>query len=499
MSIADSSTAINPNSLAGQLSNILTAAMQCVQNCTSIRDAERFGFHFAIQFGAQILMSYIQLHGNGDHGETITTSAGEVLHRSKKPHRRVIRTVFGEYQIEQYVYGKNPGRKIDCYPVDVAMEMPEDKYSPWLREIIHYLCVKMSYQEASKIIELIFQQRIPVDSLERITRNQSDSAEQYINEMPMPAPEDEGEILVVSADAKGVPMVRKSKPHPAFEKREFPENRQMATLAAVYTVDKYIRTPEQIVAALFRENTEKTEKRPEPVGKVVAGYLSRCDAEGVLIRGTHRATVWAAELVERRHQPGQRLVRLMDGQPSLWEASDVNFEMFETIDILDIIHVAGYVWKAAKEMEPHREYQEAFARDRLLRILNGEVKSVTAGLRQMATKRQLKGKHLKTIENVCNYLEKNSSRMQYDEYLRQGLPIATGVIEGACRHLVMDRMCRTGMRWKEKGAQAMLHARAIDIADRTRDFHVYLANREYQRTSEFRKLLNLPHLPPLCG
>ncbi|MEZ6143076.1 MAG: hypothetical protein R3B84_21135 [Zavarzinella sp.] len=99
----------------------------------------------------------------------------------------------------------------------------------------------------------------------------------------------------------------------------------------------------------------------------------------MLIRGTHHAMVWAAEQVERRHQSGQPLVRLMDGQTSLWEASDVNFDSYETIDILDIIHVASYVWDAAKVFESHREHQEAFARDRLLRILKGDVKSVVSG------------------------------------------------------------------------------------------------------------------------
>ncbi|MEZ6143079.1 MAG: hypothetical protein R3B84_21150 [Zavarzinella sp.] len=319
---------------------------------------------------------------------------------------------------------------------------------------------------------LLYLQKSPVDTLERNIHNLSESAEQFLNEIPIPAPTAEGKILVVSADAKGVPMVRKTKAIPAFDQRYFPGNRRMATLATVYSVNEYFRTAEEIVAALFRENSNREEKRPEPVGKVVAGFLSQCDAEGVLIRGTHHAMVWAAEQVERRHQSGQPLVRLMDGQTSLWEASDVNFDSYETIDILDIIHVASYVWDAAKVFESHREHQEAFARDRLLRILKGDVKSVVSGIRQKATKSELKAEKLKKINQVCNYFEKNYHRMRYDSYLQQGLPIATGVIEGACRHLVMDRMCRTGMRWKTKGAQAMLHARAIDLAGRTRDFHI---------------------------
>ena len=101
----------------------------------------------------------------------------------------------------------------------------------------------------------------------------------------------------------------------------------------------------------------------------------------------------------------------------------------DTIDILDILHVSSYIWRAAKVFYPHREHQEAFARDRLLRMLQGDVHGVVAGLRQMATKRRLKGKGREEIATVCGYFEKHAHRMRYHEYLAAGYPIATGVIE----------------------------------------------------------------------
>lgn len=54
--------------------------------------------------------------------------------------------------------------------------------------------------------------------------------------------------------------------------------------------------------------------------------------------------------------------------------------------------------------------------------------------------------------------------MKYDEYLVAGLPIATGFIEGACRHVIKDRLERTGMRWTRSGAQTMLTLRCIDAS-----------------------------------
>src|SRR5206468_4913946 len=98
--------------------------------------------------------------------------------------------------------------------------------------------------------------------------------------------------------------------------------------------------------------------------------------------------------------------------------------------------------------------------DRVLRILQGEVRSVVAGLRQMGTKRTLRGKKREKLAKLCGYLENNAHRMRDDAYLAAGYPIASGVIEGACRHFVKDRMERSGMRWTSAGAQAMLDLRA---------------------------------------
>ncbi len=184
---------------------------------------------------------------------------------------------------------------------------------------------------------------------------------------------------------------------------------------------------------------------------------------------------------------------------SLWETANVCLEGRAATDILDIIHVSGYVWTAAKIFHPHREAQEWFTRDRLGRILHGEVSGVISGLRQMATKQELGKKDRAIIERVCGYFEKNRYRMRYDEYLRAGYPIATGVIEGACRHLVMDRMCRTGMRWGPTGSQAMLHLRAVNQADQTTAFHAYRADQERQKTSKFRRLLKSYQPHTLCG
>ena len=100
----------------------------------------------------------------------------------------------------------------------------------------------------------------------------------------------------------------------------------------------------------------------------------------------------------------------------------------------------------------------------------------------MPERARLTGKSAKDLHRICGYLEKNADRMRYDEYLRRGYPIASGVIEGACRHLVKDRMERSGMRWTLEGARSMLHVRATFQSDHWSTFLEHRIAHEVPRT-----------------
>ena len=308
---------------------------------------------------------------------------------------------------------------------------------------------------------------------------------------------------MATADGKGVPLVQEDAQQvPAFDEKERPGNRRMATLGCVYTVNRYIRTPEQIVAALFREKTETPpETRPEPCCKRYRGYFTCMEPDEEPIPSAYRTWTWLAREVTARHQAGQPVIRLMDGQCSLWDAADACLDEFNgllrktreaklLVDILDIIHVSGYVWRAAKVFYTHKEHQEAFAHERLLRILHGEVSGVIKGLRRMATDQKLRGTDLKQITTVCNYFEKNANRMRYDEYLKAGYPIASGVIEGACRHIIKDRMEQGGMRWRLVGAEAMLNVRAVSASDEWERFGLWRQLEEAKRVHPHRALVS---------
>ena len=125
----------------------------------------------------------------------------------------------------------------------------------------------------------------------------------------------------------------------------------------------------------------------------------------------------------------------------------------------------------------HREGSEAaeeFVTERLRRLLNGKVGAVIEELRQMASANGLKGQRRQTVQRATGYFANNRERMRYDEYLAAGYPIGSGVAEGACRHVVKDRLERAGMRWTVTGAQAMLRVRAVYVNG---DWEVFLEKR----------------------
>ncbi len=497
MSMADSPHAIKGNSLMVLAEQLESSIREAARKGTPLHEVEKDTFQWVLEIGHRAIEQLLILQGDGNLGESVVTAEGRRLDRSEEPVERPLRTVFGEHTIRAYVYAEGPKKAVQLRPVDARLNLPPGRCSYFFEEFSQYFCVDQAFGQASQGLATVLRQEVSVNTLEHINRRMGEQAEQFLDCLPTPPARKEGELLVFTADGKGVPLVKADAQRvPAFDKAERPGNRRMATLAAVYTIDPYMRTPEQIVAALFRDDTTPGPKhRPPPRFKHVTARFSRMqeDPDGELweSNGSIEAFCWADEQIKARRHPGQKLLRLMDGQASLWDAADscLNVPPEDTVDILDILHVSSYVWRAAKVFSSLREQQETFARNRLLRMLQGEASGVVAGLRQMATKRDLKGEDLEEIVTVCGYFEKHAHRMHYDQYLAAGYPIATGVIEGACRHLVKDRMERSGMRWRLAGAQSMLHVRAVYQSSYWDDFHRDRITREQRKLHPHRALL----------
>lgn len=484
--------------LAGQLERYVQTA---AADGLSLYEVERNVFDAVLHVGRVATEQFLRGQGNGDLGPTVTTPKGQTLHRSETPSPRPLRTIFGQHTIEAYVYAPGPHEKIQLRPVDARLQLGPGQASYLFEEFSQYFCVEQAFQPSAAAIDTVFRQRVSVEVLQHINQSLGQQAAEFFEQLPTPPTNEEGEVMVLTGDGKGVPIVKADAAQlAAFEEPlDRPGNRRMAILTGVYSVDRFVRTPEEIVAALFRDGPRpRDQDRPRPQFKRLRGCFAKTyDADSeqpMIVSGAFESFSWAAVEVAARWQPEQPLVCLIDGQDSLWEAMQACLEIAplpaaQRVEILDILHVSQYVWRAAKVFHPTQEHREAFVRERLLRILRGEVQGVIAGLRRMASRHNLRGKSRREIATVCGYFQKHAHRMCYDEYLRQGYPIATGVIEGACRHLVKDRLERSGMRWRLCNAQAMLNVRAMFKSSDWQAFHAWRRARDLQQHHPHRDLI----------
>jgi len=460
-----------------------------------VHDVELGIWQRLLALGRQTLDQFFRAQGTGDVGETFTMPDGRELMRLENQHPRFYQSIFGEFQLERTVYGSREGQKIEAVPLDARLQLPESVYSYVLQDWSQALGVEHAFARGAETLQRILCLIVPVDSMERMNRQMAESVTDFRESMPAPTAQDEGKILVVTADNKGVPMRRPAKELPAGcrrKKGEKANKKQMAAVGCVYSVDPKYRAAEAVVSALFREKTAKNkyETSTEPVAqqKRIWSCLSRDKSDGTWQDGEETVFAWMVREVQTRRRPRQKLVCLMDGQRSLWIMGRNAFSGEKLVEILDLLHVTPRLWEAAYLFHPEgSDEAAAFVRKRLLRVLRGKAGAVIGGLRQMASKRRLRSAKLRKLETLCKYLQKNLSRMRYDKYLAAGYPIASGVIEGACRYVVKDRMERAGMRWTVPGAQSMLDLRTTYVNGQWDKFHNYRITREKQKLYPYWK------------
>jgi hypothetical protein len=289
-----------------------------------------------------------------------------------------------------------------------------------------------------------------------------------------PAPTTEAKLLVGEIDGKGVP-VRPEEPRGKklrLAKGEKPNKKKEAVVYSVFTTDPFERTADDIVREVRDDATivePKTRpERPEPQNKYTRATLS----------GREYAFQEVARLLDERDpkRTKQRLL-LMDGSEDLQKWARIYLP--SCLLILDIWHVLVYLWGASLAFHPEGSAESArWVMGKLKLVLEGNVGYVVGDLRRKLSEGKFSNWQRLNLTKAIRYLDKNRQFMHYDEYLARGYPIGSGVIEGACRHLVRDRMECTGMRWSIDGAQAVLDLRAVEINGDWASFWDYRAKCE---------------------
>jgi hypothetical protein len=427
--------------------------------------------------GLTLVRRFVAIQGTGDAGPALDTAAG-TWKRLENLHPRRYVSIFGELTIDRTVYGTREKQKIQAAPLDAQLGLPDGDFSYLLQGWLQERCLDTDYAGSIQGLAAILRVNPSVRSVEHMTRQMAGSVPDFQAQQPLPTAAETAELLVATADHKGVPMVRRDRPTAERdEESERPGVKRAACAGAVYTTAPFERTADDVLDEVQRK--QRAAERPPPQGKVVWAEMAQ-EVDGAKASG--REVVLAsicAELDRRDPTETQSAIVLCDGERSLWTTFTAMLKR-PFVGILDLWHALTYLWLAAKVFHGAKRAQEAFVTARLRMLLEGNVRGVIKGLKQMGTQQGLAGEKKRTLAKVVGYLERNRDHMQYDQYLRAGYPIGSGVIEGACRHVIKDRMERAGMLWTLDGASALLRLRVVHTNGHWDDYQEYRIAREQE-------------------
>jgi len=434
----------------------------------------------------KLLQAHLDLRQPGEAREPVRDAAGTTL-TPTPVHTRSLESIFGTVEVARTGYGAAGTPSL--HPLDGELNLPPEKYSLEVRRRVAIEAAKSSFDEGVKTLEAFTGAHVPKRQFEQEVIRAAQGFEMFYADRQKRARADPhtGRLLVLTVDGKGVVMrpedLREATQRAAAARaKSFTARlgagrrlhaKRMASVAAIYTVAPWVRTPEEILPATL---PQKEPTRPRPEHKRVWASLAK--APEAVIKEMF------AEAARRDPKRQKRWVALVDGNlPQIDHLHQLAEEQnIPLIIVVDFIHVAQYVWKAAGALFPDQEaQQDRWTRAHLLEILRAKASLVAAGMRRSATLRNMTTAERQPVDECADYLLHYSPFLQYDKALAEGVPIATGVIEGTCRHLVEDRMNLTGARWSLTGAEAVLRLRALRSSEDFDSYWEFHEQQEYER------------------
>jgi hypothetical protein len=416
--------------------------------------------------------------------------------RVEHGHERGLATVFGPVTVRRLAF-RTPGL-VNVYPADVALSLPKGRHSHGLARLAVCEAVRGSCDTAKAAIGARCGRVAGKRQIEELVRSAAcDIDAFYARRVPVPCTSEV--LLVLSADSKGIVMrpeglrpatrkaaAAKDRGRGVFRTRlasgEKPCRKRMAALACVYDAVPAPRRPHDVIAVPGGRSGQREVRRgPHATARWLTGSVARDAAEVI------RAAFGQAEARDPAH--ARTWVVLVDGdrhQIELIQAGAARRKA-EVHLVIDIVHVLEYLWAAAWCFHARDDpAAEDWVAVQALAVLAGRAPAAAESITTQADARGLADDRRTGVEACVRYLTNNKQHLRYDEALASGWPIATGVVEGAGRHLIGDRLGITGSRWGVEGAEAVLRLRAvIDNGD----FETYWAfhlRREHDRVHQGR-------------
>lgn len=437
-----------------------------------------------MRIGRAAMKGYFAVKGTGDVGDILEFDDGTKMQRQSQLRSRKYFSVFGKLDVPRTYY--HTEGQAGVFTLDAAANLPERSYSYLLQEWMNLCSVRDSFDESNITLNSLLGIDISQSSFEIINRESANNYNEFYKNKKLPVPKEEGEIQVVQFDGKGVPMIKSeaAKIKSRLGKGEKRQKKKEATVGVDYTVDRNVRTPEEVAENLiYPEEAKKKRKESEDNSPPVCATNIR------RIASLERTRVEVMEEIvndaKRRNPDNKRpWVVVMDGALCLWNVIALVLSGIEWVGILDIIHAVEYLWKVGNALHGEKTPKaEKWVYDHLLSILQGRVGRVIGGLKQILKKREnrLNKTQQKSIKDVITYFENHKQWMKYDEYLKEGYPIGSGVVESTCGHTVKNRMEGTGRRWSIKGAESMLLLRSVYTSNDWKEYLCAHRHREGQK------------------
>ncbi|MCI0527247.1 MAG: ISKra4 family transposase [Nitrospira sp.] len=450
-------------------------------------EMEQAIFSRVMRIGLCAMKGYFAEKGTGDVGEELEVEQGVVLKQEGILRGRDYYSVFGKVKVPRSCY-RAEGQE-GVMPLDGQANLPERCYSYLLQEWMDWMSFRDSFGEGEESLEKLLGVKVKASRLEVVSRESSQDYEEFYQGRQVPCEDSEGEVQVMSFDGKGVPMIKReaAKLQARLGKGEKRQKKKEAMVGVSYTINRKERSAEQVAQNLIypEHSTEKNKQcEAEPVKgqnirRLASVERSRQEVMEVMIED--------AKARDPLHQ--RPWVVLMDGALHLWSVLAVVLQGVSFVGIVDIIHVVEYLWEVANALYGENSTQgKNWVYKHLVSILKGRVGWVIGGLKQSLTKQKLKASQRKVLDKAISYFENHRHWMKYDEYLKAGYPIGTGVVESSCGHVVKNRMEGSGRRWSVEGAESTLLLRSIYMSG---DWEAYWkTHRHLQRRRLYGKTLD---------
>ncbi len=406
----------------------------------------------------------------------VADAAGVKRRAIERGHQRPLASVFGEVTVSRLAYRARGEENL--YVADGVLNVPVERASHGVRRLAAVESAAGSFEHATGQVRERTGLTLGKRQVEELAVRAAGDFEGFYAERVSAADEQghgEDDVLVLSADGKGIVMrseaLRQATARAAqraspklktrLSKGEKSGRKRIAEVGAVYDIAPAPRTPEDVLAP--------TKDKVLAVPKAKHKWLTASVVQDA-------ATVVAEIFDEaQRRDPDHRRtwVALVDGNNHQIDRirAEAKKRKLKVAIVVDVVHVLEYLWGAAwcffDEGDPAAEQ---WVHDKASGVLEGKAGIVAAAIRRKATRLQLPEEKRAKADRAADYLLNKRPYLAYPTALANGWPIATGVIEGACRHLIKDRMDITGARWGLQGAEAILKLRALITND---DFNAY--------------------------